>query len=209
MMHCVAIQGPPRSGKDTAGFYIKTEFEALGYHAILCKAAGWLKTTVAKHAFGEFPVMNEADIERVKDQLIPGRDITFRQALICFSEQYAKPMFGADFFGKKLVEQMLVLEANYTEFYGMHAKEVVFVMTDAGFEEEQIPVQNCMGKEFYSIVQMHREGCDYSYDSRSYFCLNGSRCEKLHNNEALDILALKCGKIAKGRHEAWTSIKGQ
>lgn len=204
MMHAVALQGPPRSGKDTAGLLFGTAFVNLGYQVFEVKASSWLKHVCADICGGKY--LSNEDIERIKDAQLYDNGPTFRQVLINFSENFAKPTFGNDFFGRKLVDEMLELTDTYTR-YTTSLKEVVFVITDAGFADEQLRVQECVKQSYYSIVQMHREGYDFTNDSRSYFCLDHSDCIKLHNDSTIEELGNEVLKIAQKLDAKWNSLK--
>ena len=47
-------------------------------------------------------------------------------------------------------------------------QEGVIAVSDGGFPEEIQPVIDHVGAENITIVRIHREGCDFSNDSRNY-----------------------------------------
>ena len=44
-----------------------------------------------------------------------------------------------------------------------------YAISDGGFVDELLPVINRVGSNNFVLVQLTREGCDYSTDSRRYF----------------------------------------
>lgn len=77
-----------------------------------------------------------------------------RQALIHTSENIIKPNFGDDAFGKMFVNNL--------------PEEGVVFVSDGGFKEEILPIIDHVGKENLLIIRIHREGYDFSNDSRNY-----------------------------------------
>ena len=78
-----------------------------------------------------------------------------REAMIYVSEKIIKPKLGLDFFGKQVANE-IDISKNYC-------------ISDGGFIDELIPVINRIGSDNFVLVQLTRDGCDYSSDSRRYF----------------------------------------
>ena len=78
-----------------------------------------------------------------------------REAMIYVSEEIIKPKHGKSYFGKMVSEEV---EDN-----------VHYAIADGGFIEELEPLVERVGAENIVIVQLTREGHDYSSDSRRYF----------------------------------------
>ncbi|CAH9014623.1 putative ATP-binding protein [Vibrio phage 277E43-1] len=85
---------------------------------------------------------------------VNGKLYSKREWLIHVSENVVKPSFGKDAFGKMFVNSL--------------PKEGVVAVSDGGFPEEIKPVIDHVGAENITIVRIHREGCDFSNDSRNY-----------------------------------------
>ena len=85
---------------------------------------------------------------------VHGRQYSKREWLIYVSEYVIKPSFGKDAFGKMFVNSL--------------PKEGVVAVSDGGFPEEIKPVIDHVGAENITIVRIHRDGCDFSNDSRNY-----------------------------------------
>lgn len=83
-----------------------------------------------------------------------GDRLSKRETLIHVSENVIKPNFGEDAFGKMFVNNL--------------PEEGVVFVSDGGFPQELLPVINHVGKYNVLVVRIHREGCDFSNDSRDY-----------------------------------------
>jgi hypothetical protein len=71
------------------------------------------------------------------------------------SEDLIKPTHGDGYFGERAAE----------EWYGYHAP---IVTSDGGFPEEVIAVCEKFTPNKVVVIQLHREGYDFSNDSRAY-----------------------------------------
>jgi hypothetical protein len=151
----VIFNGPPSSGKDEACLY----FKKLGYIHLSFKEELFKETfkffSVSKDWF-----MKGYNDRSVKETPVPqlkvnGTTLSRRDAMIYVSEQHIKPKFGKEYFGAKLASQ-IQLDNRYC-------------VSDGGFEEELTPVINKIGADKVILVQLTRDGCDFSSDSRKYF----------------------------------------
>ena len=158
----VIFNGPPGTGKDEACLYFKN----LGYKHLS------FKDELFKETFNFFDVSKEwfmegYDNRSIKELPVPelhidGKSLSRRDAMIYVSEKYIKPKHGKEFFGTKLAEQI--------------EDSCFYCVSDGGFEEELTPVINKIGADKVILVQLTRDGCDFSSDSRKYF--NGSLIEE-------------------------------
>lgn len=154
-MPVIIFNGPPGTGKDEACLF----FQKLGYMHLS------FKEELFKETFKFFGVSkdwfmkdydNRAIKERPEDDLqIGGKKLSRRDAMIYVSEQYIKPKYGKDYFGKQLSKYI--------------TSDGLFCISDGGFQEELSPIINKFGAESITIIQLTREGCDFSSDSRRYF----------------------------------------
>ena len=150
-----ALNGPPRSGKDTAG---KLLSQMLGCKTL--KFAAPLK--LMAHAMmavlrGDTNVAGVDAYEDCKDE--PHDDFlgkTPREVYIAVSEQLCKPLWGEDFFGRLMRDRISKL---------VDAGERAVVITDAGFKEEIEFIANCYGTE---VLQVFRPGSGFEGDSRGW-----------------------------------------
>lgn len=76
-----------------------------------------------------------------------------RQFMIAISEQFIKPVFGDDYFGKYLAENL-------------PDGDEVFVVSDGGFASEVVPIVAAVHD--VRIVRLHRDGYTFIGDSREY-----------------------------------------
>lgn len=154
----IIFNGPPGSGKDESASYFKRRgFKHLSFKYVL------FKETIAFFGVDKEWFMNgynDRSIKERPEELLDG--MSRRQAMIYVSEDITKPAFGNDVFG--------VYVANEVE----DGKD--YAISDGGFEEELIPLINRAGADNIVLVQLTREGCDYSSDSRRYF--NGKLIEE-------------------------------
>lgn len=161
-MPVIIFNGPPGCGKDAACLFYKN----MGYTHLSFKEELFKETFrffgVSKEWFMEGYEDRAIKEEPVSELQIAGKKLSRRDALIYVSEQYIKVKYGKDYFGKQLVKQMTA--------------EGLFCVSDGGFQEELSPIINRFGAESIIIVQLTREGCDFSSDSRRYF--NGNLVEE-------------------------------
>jgi len=147
----VLFNGPPRSGKDAAADYFKDK--------------GWkhlsFKYQLYKETCKYFNISYEWFMERYDDRSVkevPHMDLghmSCREAMIHVSEKVIKPRRGLDYFGQQVANE-IDLSKNYA-------------ISDGGFVDELLPIINKIGDNNFVLVQLTRDGCDYSTDSRRYF----------------------------------------
>jgi len=140
----ILLNGPPRSGKDTAGRWLSQWL-----NLPLVKLTAPLDRAVV--AFFNLDPQRWAYLrEEGKDCPAPElQGLTPRQVLIALGERWAKPLFGQDIFGRLAPK------------WG--------VVTDLGFRAEaEALVQP--GRTF--LVRVYRPGCSFANDSRSYVDLS-------------------------------------
>lgn len=168
----VFLNGPPRSGKDTAGKFLSSQFSK----SMVVKFAGTLKR--GTHIDYGLPVeLADNAFEATKDvpqEAFFGR--TPREAYIMKSEQQTKPFLGEDHFGR-------VLRRRMWRYYQQGSRN--FFVTDSGFASEAVPVIEAVGEKNCLLMRIHAEqrGCSFSNDSRSYIELPGITTVEIENNE--------------------------
>ena len=154
-MSVVIFNGPPGCGKDAACLIYKN----MGYTHLSFKEELFKETFrffgVSKEWFMEGYENRAIKEEPVSELQIAGKKLSRRDAMIYVSEKYIKVKYGKDYFGKQLAKQMTT--------------EGLFCVSDGGFQEELSAIINRFGAESITIVQLTREGCDFSSDSRRYF----------------------------------------
>lgn len=155
----IIFNGPPGTGKDEVCLFLKRN---LNFKHIEFKDALFEETcshfNVSKDWF--MTGYSDRSIKERKEGVLGNR--SRRDALIHVSEDIIKPNFGKDYFGVKVAEK-IKMGVNYC-------------FSDGGFKEEILPIINIVGTKKICLVQLTREGCDFSTDSRRY--LNGNLVEE-------------------------------
>ena len=147
----ILFNGPPGSGKDHAADYCKQyNFKHLSFKYQL------FKETIKYFNVEENWFMDGYNDRSQKEVKVAELgNMSRREAMIYVSETKIKPRMGLDYFGK-LVADEIDVEANYC-------------ISDGGFIDELIPVVEKVGEDEFILVQLTRNGCDFSSDSRRYF----------------------------------------
>lgn len=114
---------------------------------------------------------------------------TVRQAMIGFSEDYMKKLFGDNVFGQLLWHRCCEQSLWYNHF----------IIDDSGFAGEAAYVISKEGADACALIQLHRDGCNFSGDSRGYITLPKVKTIKIENNgaasEMLDVIQLEFGGL--------------
>ena len=170
----IFVNGPKRSGKDTATLFAVKHFGARHY-----KMAWPMKSAVAA-MFGlsheEERHYFETDAKDAPQARFFGKSP--RQVLIDYSERWAKQLFGDDIFGELAVRFIQSpTEAPFT------------IISDSGFRGEAARVVGWLGAARCMMIQLSRPGCTFEGDSRSYVDLTdlGVTTVELHNSHTRDI----------------------
>ena len=148
----VIFNGPPASGKDEAASLYKEKF---GFGNLSFKYQ-LFKETIKHFEVDERWFMegyNDRDQKEKKEFALEG--MSRREAMIHVSEDIIKPKKGLDYFGRSVAEEI--------------EEDNNYALADGGFVEELEPIIEKVGAENIVIVQLTREGHDYSSDSRKYF----------------------------------------
>lgn len=147
----ILFNGPPGAGKDAAADHFKAKgFKHLSFKYQL------FKETIKYFDVEEDWFMDgykNREIKEMATSLLGG--FSRREAMIHVSEKVIKPRKGLDYFGKLVADEI-----------NIHND---YCISDGGFIDELIPVINRVGNENFVLVQLTRDGCDYSSDSRRYF----------------------------------------
>jgi hypothetical protein len=163
----ILFNGPPGTGKDAAAdFFKELGFKHLSFKHVL------FKETISFFGVDEDWFMegyNDRSVKERPEELLEG--MSRREAMIYVSEDITKPEFGDDVFGV-FVANEIDLNKDYC-------------ISDGGFIDELIPVINKVGSENLVLVQLTREGCDYSKDSRRY--MEGNLCHEYVNTHSTPI----------------------
>lgn len=174
MSKVLLINGPPNSGKDEVAKIVNDKFD----HAKIYKFAYPIKNimrTMFELSDEEFSAI-DAPIEKEKpSELLFGK--SSREVQIEISEKYMKPAFGKDIFGKMLVKKL------------QKEKPEVVIVSDSGFVEEARCLYKYTNASDITIVRLHRDGCNFKNDSRSYIELDGVVSFDVYNNGTIEQLS--------------------
>jgi hypothetical protein len=151
----IGFNGPPGAGKDTlANGLANNPWIAQHFLVHQVKFAATLKAAV-------HTLFGVEATEAEKDQPSPYGP-TWRQLYIGMSEAYAKKVTDNEsIFGHILVERMKLGLAS-------SQKPTLWLASDCGFEPEQYPVITHLGSDQVKYIQVHRDGCSFSGDSRGW-----------------------------------------
>lgn len=151
----ILLNGPPHCGKDEAARLMAS---CMGTH-------DYKMSRPMKHQLFElfgFTTDKIKWIEANKDIPIAFfNGMTWRQVQIEFSEDFMKPRFGDDIFGK-----IAVLNVNNI----MHP---YITISDSGFRDEAVPIIKSVGNKNVLLVRIIRPGTSFDGDSRSYWDQSG------------------------------------
>lgn len=168
----VLFNGPPRSGKDTAADYLVETRNAYSFKfSAPVKAA--IKATFDLH---EEEVEYIESIKSEPTTIFNG--LSYRQAQISFSEDWLKPTFGQEIFGRLAAQRL-------RKAIRQGPDQSLYVSSDSGFASEAYPVIKVFGPENVLLVRVFRDGCDFTGDSRSYLDLKGVSTVTLTNCASL------------------------
>lgn len=148
----VIFNGPPASGKDEAASLYKENY---GFGNLSFKYQLFKETIKHFDVDKRWFMEGYADREQKEKKEFALQGMSRREAMIHVSEDIIKPKKGLDYFGRSVADEI------------MEGKN--YALADGGFVEELEPIIEKVGTENIVIVQLTREGCDYSSDSRKYF----------------------------------------
>ncbi len=165
-MKIIVLNGPPRSGKDTAGFAVVagvqqqldagTSVSPLNWWIERRKMSDNLK--LGAHAlmgFREDADFFEAAKDEPQDELMGW---TPRQLYTALDEEFFKPRFGKGARGHSFVNavrNMLKLHPHYLEYV---------IVCETGFLEELEPLVEAFGADNILLLRLYRPGCSFPND---------------------------------------------
>jgi hypothetical protein len=150
----IILNGPPGSGKDT----IAEELRAADFGHLRVKTKLFSQAIeMSRISFSEwFQRYNDRKLKETPWDRLGG--LSQREFLIKISEEWVKPIFGKDYYGR------VAGEAAADEL--LWDNSVVF--SDGGFQEEFDTIKSIVGKENILLVRLYREGTSWDGDSRGY-----------------------------------------
>jgi hypothetical protein len=180
----ILLGGCPRAGKDTAADYLINELNAYAF-----KFSAPIKAAI-RAAFELHPdEVNYAEsIKGEPTALFHGH--SYRATQISFSEDWAKPFFGQNIFGK-------LASRHLRNAIKLHPEYSLFVCSDSGFAAEAEPVIEVFGRKNVLLVRVYREGTSFAGDSRSHIELDGVTTVEIANNGSIDQYQTKIKDLAE------------
>lgn len=179
----IFLNGPPKSGKDTAVRFILKEWLNVRHR----KFASPLKAACAGLFGIEGELLKELEAEGSPIKNEPRPELfghTWREALIWLSEKCMKPHYGKDVFGQLMANELLKpTPSRFT------------VISDAGFPDEAMPVMKRFGIQNCHLFRIYREGYTFNGDSRNYWfendLPNDLHIEDIHNEYELSMFRIQ------------------
>lgn len=161
----VFLNGPTRSGKDTAGRFILNNFENTRHYKMTWPMDRGLCALYNIDA-RRWKVMREAEKDKAQAELLGQSP---REALINFFTKYIKPVFGPAALG--------VFASR--ELAHTHQSKMT-VITDSGVFAEAAPLITAFGTTNCLVVHLHRPGHEFT-DYREYWEADGVTSVQLNN----------------------------
>jgi hypothetical protein len=165
--YLVGFSGPPRSGKDTLGGLVADILREKGITVEVHALSLPMRLAVYGLLGLEYSVEH---YEKEKDREFAtqdGRRTTIRKEMISLSEDHVKPRLGHGWWAYALLNRTRL-------------RNGVIIVTDMGFDAEHDVFSNeIFGSAHCAWIHLHREGTDFSNDSRSYV---GKGCH-IHNDD--------------------------
>lgn len=165
----VLFNGPRHSGKDTAALHCEKVYFAHHF-----KMSRPLKDGI-KSMFN----LSTEDVDHLESIKTKPSELLFGKSYvdtqISLSEDWFKPQWGQDVFGRIVVN-------------GLHAaikrnpEQYLYVCSDSGFAAEATPVVDFFGAENVLLIRISRPSKDFTGDSRSYINLPGVTTLEVSND---------------------------
>jgi Ni2+-binding GTPase involved in maturation of urease and hydrogenase len=181
----VILNGPPGSGKDTIANGL---LKAGVAHAPLCfKDELYIQTASRFKLSLSYFIALASDRETKEEPCHLLGGMSPREALIDTSERIIKPKKGKDYFGRKVAEVA-----------AQRPPEDVIIISDGGFKEEIEPLLETHHRVV--IIHLHRPGCTFDGDSRSYINVGGAHYDCIVNDGTIDEAVEAAERIIRRHH---------
>lgn len=179
-MRILLLNGPPRCGKDTIASILKSHSPSFVHQEKFAQPMKRVVPLIYSVTLDHWN--NHLDTAANKD--LPCSEFygkTPREVQIALSEEYLKPLHSKTIFGQLLIRRLHMVLGGMAD---------CAVISDSGFFEEAAQVVEEFGAENVQLWRIHREGCDFSKDSRNYVQLKdlGVREYDITNGGSLDDL---------------------
>jgi len=161
----IVLNGPPRCGKDaithrllkaTTPFSILNHKQIRGWHDRMISPLRDLVCALFK--------MSNYDFEIHKDDPILPNGVTPREAIIALDKRWSSYIFGEDFLGLLMIEELDRMRGRTKSFGVKEQTDIHFI--DAGVEAELSVLRNAYGDKV-KVIHIHKNGLDF-LDSRTF-----------------------------------------
>lgn len=160
----LAVNGPAGAGKDTIARYLEAQYPGVAHVKFakklkeMCHAAYGIDKSW--DYYDSFCPNNPG--KRLKDLPQPEFfGVLPRKVYIDFSENFIKPLYGKDFWVKRLLTE---IDASPL---------TCFVISDLGFQIEWETMVAARNKYDLSLIRLFRGTCNYANDSREFVDARG------------------------------------
>ena len=182
--YLVGLSGPPRSGKDTLGSLVADVLREKGVEVEVHALSLPMRLAVYGMLGLDYTVEHyEANKDR-PIQVEGDRVTTIRQEMIALSEHHVKPRLGHGWWARALLNRTRLSSG-------------VIIVTDMGFPAEHDVFAETFGKSHCAWIHVHREGHDFSQDSRSYI---GKGCHIHNDGDAMTEARRIYGRLVNQYH---------
>ena len=169
-MRVIALNGPPKAGKDTATEMILEELnknnnECAKHFKISTRLKELTLEIALNWSLKEQTAINYFEEYKDKKNTIKGKpELTLRQACINLSEDYLIPTFGQHY----LIDQTITAMDHWVGSRDQEfSNSSVAVISDLGFDRERERLEK-MYPEHFEIWQVERQDTNFDNDSRNW-----------------------------------------
>ena len=169
MAKVIILNAPPRSGKDKIAKLFEDHhgFPVVSFKRPMFNIA---RGILGETAYQVFLNVYDSDLKDTRKLDMLG-GMTCREFMIWISEDIVKPKFGNKHFGWLMSEVLDEMSEDCD----------TFICSDGGFPDE-VEALIDFSHEVH-LIRMHREGFDFSNDSRDYIYLTGQYADKAHQHD--------------------------
>jgi hypothetical protein len=157
----VFLNGPRKSGKDTAAKFIMQEFALDARQAKMAQPLKLAAAAMFNVNQGEFRKFEAIGSDYKTEPLAKLFNMAWVDLLIWLSEDCMKTRFGGDVFGQLMLSHLTV-----------PSMTKMTVISDSGFADELAPIVQFYGPKNCHLFRIYRQGCTFDGDSRKYILEN-------------------------------------
>lgn len=184
-MKILLFNSPPLAGKDTAAKYLYRKYDhpESTQDVYFDRFSAPLKETFAALAKKPINEFLEVDYyEAHKEEPVPWlNNVSFRRYQINLSELHFKKEYGESIFGELFsnrIKQLIDYRDGNLDF--------TVVVPDSGFDIEISVLAKHFDPKNILLSRIHRKGCDFKKDSRSYVYTDQFSCIDIYNNGSIE-----------------------